>query len=323
MAICAEGFAAHGHEVVVVTSTNSAEPDKASYRVIRGPGPIETLTLARWCEVYFQANVSLRGLWPLALVRRPWIAAHHTWYRRADGRIGVRDVIKRWLLRYAEASIAVSNAIAADLDTPSIVIENPYQDKLFRRTPGVARTGTLIFVGRLVSDKGLDVLLDALGQLKARGCKPNLSILGDGPERPALETRVRKHGLEAQVQFLGVARGDELVAELNRHRILIVPSRYSEPFGVVALEAIACGCAVVGSSGGGLPEAIGGCGRTFPNGDVAALARTLEEVLSDVDSPERMLAGADSHLAEHASDLVVQRYLAILATATKRFRMKR
>ena len=315
VATCAEGFAARGHEVAVVTTTPGLEPDASPYRVVRRPGPIELLKWTIWCDVYFQANVSLRGLWPLALVRRPWVVSHHSWYCRPDGRIGMRDRLKRWLIGHARASIAVSNAMAADLETPCTVIGNPYRDRLFGRLPGVARTGTLIFVGRLVSDKGVDVLLDALHQLKARGLAPRLSIVGEGPERPALETLTRRLGLAEQVEMRGVLQGEALVAELNRHRLLIVPSRYNEPFGVVALEAIACGCAVIGSSGGGLPEAIGSCGKTFPNGNARELAQVIEDLMSRAGAIELLLTDADRHLRRHAGDSVIERYLAVIGDA--------
>jgi glycogen(starch) synthase len=87
-----------------------------------------------------------------------------------------------------------------------------------------------------------------------------LKVIGEGPCRNDLEERVRKLGLADQVEFLGAIVGEPLVNILNRHKILVVPSSWNEPFGIVALEGIACGCMVIGSSGGGLPEAIGPCG---------------------------------------------------------------
>src|SRR5262249_34552970 len=160
----------------------------------------------------------------------------------------------------------------ADLDTPSVVIGNPYRDEIFHGIPGIERTLDLAFVGRLVTDKGVDLLLDALALLAGRGLQPSLSVIGDGPESERLEEQTRRLDLDGQVTFLGTGTGEDLCAILHHHRILVVPSRYNEPFGIVALEGIACGCAVVGSAGGGLPEAMGPCGLTFPNGDVPALA---------------------------------------------------
>ena len=58
-------------------------------------------------------------------------------------------------------------------------------------------------------------------------------------------------------------------------------SRWAEPFGIVALEGIACGCAVVGTALGGLPEAIGPCGLTVPNADTSAMGRALRSLLED------------------------------------------
>ena len=320
VALLAEGFARRGHEVVVVCRTPSPEPDRFPYRVVRSPGARELLALARWCEVFFQANVSLKGLWPLAVVSRPWVVSHHSWYRGEDGRRSVRDQLKRRLLSRAALSIAVSEAMARDLATPpaatrSIVIGNPYRDDLFRRLPGIERDRDLVFVGRLVSDKGADVLLAALGELAGRGQRPGLTLIGGGPEEPRLREQAVALGLVPQVRFAGPLAGEALVEELNRHRVLVAPSRYHEPFGLVALEGIACGCAVVGTAGGGLPEAIGPCGMTVPNGDPSALASALAALLA---SPERLAglqAEAAAHLAKHSADRVVDAYLAAIEGA--------
>ncbi len=314
-ATLAAEFARAGHEVVVLTQTPSREPDDHPFRVVRRPSSRELLRWIRWCDVFIQANVSLRGLWPLLLVRRPWVVSHHSWYCRTDGRIAWQDRLKRYLLRHAAASIAVSEAMAADLATPSTVIPNGYRDGLFRLVPGVERSGELLFVGRLVSDKGVDVLLAALALLAADGLTPRLTIVGDGPEAPLLRAEARRLGLADRVELAGVRTGEELVLTLNQHRVLVVPSRYQEPFGIVALEGIACGCLVVGSEGGGLKEAIGPCGRTFRNGDAADLARVLAEVLRGPGALAAAQRLAPQHLAGHRSAAVAAAYLRVIATA--------
>jgi glycogen synthase len=309
-----------GHEVAVVTRTAGEGADDLPYTVVRRPTALRLLRCVRWCDVFVQANVSLRGLWPLLLVRRPWVVSHHSWYCRSDGRVAWQDRLKRHLLRHAAASIAVSRAVAADLTTPSIVIANPYRDDLFRPLPGVERRRDLAFVGRLVSDKGADLLFDALALLAGRGLRPGLTIAGDGPERPRLEEQAARLGVAAQVEFRGTVTGEGLVRLLNEHRVLAVPSRYAEPFGIVALEGIACGCVVAGSAGGGLAEAIGPCGRTFPNGDVPALARTLHDLLSDPAARAECLRHAPEHLARHAGGRVAERYLEVFASVSARSR---
>lgn len=316
-------IAAAGHEVVVVTripQTPGRGPDGFPFRVVRRPSPPELLRWARWCDVFHQANVSLRGLWPLLLVRRPWVVSHHSWYCRTEGRIAWQDRLKRYLLRFAAASISVSQAIADDLATPSVVIPNPYRDDLFRLLPGVERSEELVFVGRLVSDKGVDVLLDALGLLASSaggGLLPRLTVVGDGPERPRLEEQAARLGIAGQIDFLDTRTSEELVEILNRHRILVVPSRYREPFGIVALEGIACGCVVVGSAGGGLKDAIGLCGETFENGDAADLARVLGRRLRNPEMDEACLRHRESHLARHKADRAAAAYLAEIAKAAR------
>jgi glycosyltransferase involved in cell wall biosynthesis len=311
----------HGFEVVVVTTTANTIPNEKAdafpFRVVRRPGPAELLRWVRWCDLFYQANVSLRGLWPLLLARRPWVVSHHSWYCRPDGRVAWADRLKRRLLRHAAASISVSRAMAADLDTPSTVIPNAYRDDLFRVLPGVGRTRDLIFLGRLVSDKGVEILIEALSRLAAEGLAPRLTVVGEGPERARLEAQAAGLGLADRVDFLGLRTGEELVRLLNEHRILVVPSRYNEPFGIVALEGIACGCVVVGSSGGGLPEAIGPCGLTFPNGDAAALANILAGLLRDPQAGDDLTRHAAAHLALHREARVGAAYAGVLTHALK------
>ena len=314
-ALLADRLTRLGQEVTVVTQTpvtDAAGADRFAYRVLRRPGPLELLRAVRACDVFFQANVSLRGLWPLLLVRRPWAVSHHSWYCRSDGHVAWQDRLKRYLLRFAAVSVSVSTAMAADLGTPSLIIPNAYRDDLFRILPEVERELDLIFLGRLVSDKGVDLLIAALARLAERGLRPRLTVVGDGAELPALERQAARLGVAAQIDFLGTRRDRELVPLLNRHRILVMPSRYQEPFGVAALEGIACGCVVVGSEGGGLPEAIGPCGRTFRNGNVEELTAVLAELLCQPDRLPALRARAQEHLARHGSVKIARLYLEVL-----------
>ena len=266
------------------------------------------LRLVRWSEVYFQNNISLRTLWPLLISHRPWIVSHQTWLTRVDGRTGWEDRLKKFVIRFG-SPIAISRAVAAPLPVPATLIGNPYQDKLFRVLPGVERTRDLVFLARLVSDKGGDITLAALARLRDHGMTPGLTVVGDGPERRNLEAMARHLGVDGQVRFLGMQTGETLVRILNEHRIMVVPSQLAEPFGVVALEGIACGCAVVGSEGGGLPDAIGPCGLLFPNGDAVALAERLDRLLIDGNLRAQLRAGADEHLAAHSPRRIAAKYL--------------
>ncbi|MBS0659712.1 MAG: glycosyltransferase family 4 protein [Verrucomicrobia bacterium] len=311
----AREFVAFGHEVVVVTNTPAGPtPDAFPFQVVRRPGFLSLLRLTRWCDIFFQNNPSLQLLYPLLFVRRPTVVAHHMWLTRADGSVGWQDRVKKWHAQLA-APLSVSQAIARTLPVRSEVVGNPYRDDLFRLLPGRERTDSLVFLGRLVSDKGADLLLDALISLRASGLAIPTTLIGGGPERAALERQAREGGILDQLHFAGVLTGEALVEELNRHRIMVVPSRLPEPYGVVALEGIACGCAVVASEEGGLREAVGPCGLFFPNGDAAALARTLRRALADRDFQALASAEAPAHLACRSARAVAAQYLYLFKRA--------
>jgi glycogen(starch) synthase len=312
--ILAHEFTAAGHVVRVVTGTREDDSTTFPFTVHRRPSPWELLRLVRWCDVFFQNNVSLQTAWPLLVVRRPWVIAHHMWLTRVDGSIGWRDRLKRRLIRCAR-SIAVSRPIAASLGIPATAIGNPYRAEVFREDISAPRDRELICVGRLVSQKGVDLLLDALAQLSTR---PRLTIVGAGPEEGALREQCATLGLQAQVEFAGARRSAELAALLNRHRCIVVPSRCEETFGLAAVEGIACGCVAIGSDGGGLPEAIGPCGVTFERGNVADLARQLAAMLAPGADTSVFRAAAPAHLARHEPQRVAAAYLHELEEAMRR-----
>ena len=112
----AQQLAVAGHEVVVVTTTACDSPEPTPYRVVRNPSPFEFVRSVRRADVVLQQNVSLKGLWPLLLVRRPLVVSHHSWYRQPDGTLSWRDRLKRMVARHAAGSIAVSAARSSPTD---------------------------------------------------------------------------------------------------------------------------------------------------------------------------------------------------------------
>lgn len=314
--VLADEFLALGHEVRLVTPSPAEVDGRVSddarmfrFPVYRRPGPETLVELTRWCDVFFQNNISLQTLWPLLFIHRPWVVAHQTWLTRDDGTVGWRDRLKMLMIRFG-SPVAISRAVADPLPVPAAIIGNPYQAELFGLRPDVPRDRPLAFLGRLVSDKGMDLLLEALDILRREdGMAPPLTVIGDGPERGALESFARGHG--EQVEFVGQKTGEELVRLLNAHRVLVVPSRLAEPFGVVALEGAACGCIVVGSNLGGLPDSVGPCGLLFPNHDAPALAVTLRRALTDEALRAEVAAAAPAHLARHSPRRIAERYLEI------------
>jgi glycogen synthase len=316
--LCSE-FSRLGHEVVLVTQSvlGSAKEPAWPYKVIRRPSARELLNLVRQCDVYYHNNISLATAWPLLFVNRPWVVAVRTWVARNDGSRSWRDWLKIHCLRRATC-IANSAAVAASTGTPCTVIGNAYRDDIFKVEPDAVRDTELVFVGRLVHDKGADTLLQALAILAKVNLHPRLTIIGDGPEEGSLQALAAKLGVDARVNFVGKRIGRELALLLNRHQVMVVPSRWHEPFGIVALEGIACGCIVAGSAGGGLPDAIGPCGEVFPNDDAEALASILRRFLTDQALAQRLRASGSKHLEKHTVAYVGAAYLRVMEQARAR-----
>ena len=149
----------------------------------------------------------------------------------------------------------------------------------------------LLFVGRLVPYKGLDVLLRALPGLEAQTV-----IVGDGPLRGALETMVRELGLGDRVQLAGEVTDEERLAWLHACAALVLPSTTrQEAFGMVQLEAMLCGRPVVSTD---LPTGVpwvnvhGETGLVVRAGDAASLRGALDRLVDDADLRQALGAAA-------------------------------
>ena len=148
------------------------------------------------------------------------------------------------------------------------------------------------YVGRLVAAKGVADLLNALLHCAS---DVNLLIVGDGPERPGLDARVRALALSQRVRFVGAVSPDDLPTWLGAVDALVLPSRttagWKEQFGRVIIEAQACRTPVIGSRSGAIPEVVGDAGLLFPEGDSAALSRCIQTLR---DEPDRRAALAEA-----------------------------
>lgn len=114
----------------------------------------------------------------------------------------------------------------------------------------------LLYLGRLVKEKGIDVALSAFPGILARFPLTRMVIAGDGPERPPLDQQARSLGIRDSVDFLGWVSPDDVSDLINTASMVVVPSRWEEPFGFVALEAGLMARPVVATRVGGLQEII-------------------------------------------------------------------
>ena len=299
-----------GHQIGVVTQTLANSTGNIfPFKVLRQPSIFRLISEIQKADVVVQAQISLKTSWPLLLLRRPWLAIHQVWLGHHKGNMTGLSRLKRWVCSKADLNITASRALASDLHFPCKAIWNCYDNTLYKEETNTERCFDLAFVGRLVSDKGCADLISSLNDLRQGGLKPRLVVVGDGPEMLSLKSQVVSSGLESQVQFQGMCNPEEISRILNRSRILVVPSVWAEPFGIVALEGIACGCAIIASADGGLPEAVGPCGVTFPNSDVNALSSQIRCLLETPALIEKFRSSAMGHLAHFQKKVVFDEYL--------------
>lgn len=308
--LLASEWTAAGHRITIITNVkrDTDEVKEFPYPVLYRPAASDKLQVVRHADVIVHNNISLKATWPLLFKRRNFIAVHHSTYFPLVGRQPLIEKAKVTFARTFANNISVSHAIKKRIGCKGVVIPNCYDSFNFY-DHNCRRFKDLVFVGRLVSDKGVRVLIEALHILKAAGTKLCLTIVGNGPERANIEKQVYQLGLDKQVEFAGRQSSRDISQILNVHHVLVVPSLWDEPFGIVALEGAACGCAVVGSQGGGLPEAIGPCGETFRNGDCRGLASLLHEILSDATRLQKYRQSAMEHLAQHRPEVIAAKYI--------------
>jgi len=239
------------------------------------------------------------------------------------GRFTANPRALRAALRRATRVVACARSLAASARAlaPEVaprlgVIPNGVEPGLFADGPAYPHPHPYVAaVGRLVPQKGFDVLLEAFAHLGAP--EVDLLIAGDGPERRRLEAMRERLGLEGRVHLLGAADRATVARLYRGARLVACPSRW-EGLPLVCLEAMASGRAVVASRVDGIPGAVGDgeTGLLVPPEDPLALADALGALLEDGPRRERLGARARALVcAELTWASVAERYLAVLADA--------
>lgn len=238
---------------------------------------------------------------------------HHTWYGNIESsKSRIQDKVKMFLMKFY-TNISISQAIANSLPVKSTIIHNfikttNLQDTLFEDQ----KIKNLVFLGRLVSDKGCLLLLEALKYLNDKNITPSLDIIGTGPEESTIKKYIKENNLSNQVKLLGAVSHDKVYQTLKKYQIIVVPSQWQEPFGLVAIEGILSGCIPIVSDTGGLPEAIGNCGLTFKNKDKIDLSIKIETLLNNKSLQNQYKKNFEVHLKKHSLSNIIIQYKDIL-----------
>lgn len=164
-------------------------------------------------------------------------------------------------------------------------------------------TPLILFAGRLVREKGCHILLEAFSKVLSKYPTARLIIAGDGPELPQLRKQATDLRISACVTFKGACSNSETRALMREAWALCVPSLWSEPFGLVAVEAQMNGVAVVASNEGGLPEIIrqGETGWLVPPADSELLAIAIRDAFKDLSTTLKLGVAGHKNAVERFS----------------------
>ncbi|MBC7846287.1 MAG: glycosyltransferase family 4 protein [Flavobacterium sp.] len=303
--------------VIVVTRTKEKGSKLFPFQVVRNPSLNDITTLLKWCDVVYENNPCFGMSWPNLLIRKPKIVGLQTWIAAPNEKETFQQRIKKRILSDYNVVTACSNKIKTFTFNKAIVIGNPYDSNNFQQNT-VIKKYDFVFVGRLVSDKGADMCIELLNELhKLNEKKYSMTIIGDGLEMKKLKELAKTYNLTNEIRFLGFLPAEAIAKELNEHRYLLVPSRWEEPFGIVALEGMACGCIPIVSDGGGLPDAVGKAGVVFERNSLSSLVDTTIQLLDNEEKQENLREFAVAHLSLHTEKIVSERNFDVISNALK------
>ena len=254
------------------------------------------------------------GAWLGRLSHVPLVTTLHGTDVRLARTVSVAKPMFAHVLRHSAAVTAVSNWLKDEAEAlvpgvHPIVAPMPVATDLF--APGSSRDGQrLLFVGRLMPQKGVEHLLHALALMKSQA---SLDIVGDGMGRSSLKDLAQQLGVSPRIRWHGQLPHSELPALYQRAAAVVVPS-VDEGLGLVAVEALLCETPVVAFDSGGLRDVIqhNKTGVLVKPGDRAALAAALDDLLArDGRGSELGRAGRLYALSAFAPESAARRYAGI------------
>ena len=313
---------ARDFECTVVTETPAETPSDSGlpFRVVRKPNLMQLAYLLWRSDLVHLAGPALRPLILSCLFRKKIVVEHHGFHAVCPNGLlfheptrtacpghfvaGVHDECWKcnagsgrwrslvlWALTFFRRGFC--RLVSANIVPTRWLNELLHLPRTFVVAHGVAERPVVpfahlngskfVFIGRLVSTKGVDLLFRASAELLRKGVQCRLVIIGDGPERKNLELLCSELGLAQKVDFAGHVAEKEVEALLSDAVALVVPSRAGEVFGLVAAETMMRGRSVIAPEAGSLAEVVGETGREFAPGDAMSLADCMERFLR---SPE-------------------------------------
>jgi N-acetyl-alpha-D-glucosaminyl L-malate synthase BshA len=265
-------------------------------------------------HAHYAVPQGLLGVVLKRVLRLPLVVTlHGTDINYLAKRRGTRALVKL-VLNNADAVVAVSRFLKTEAEKLGVEGEKIrviYNGVELPEYEEAQREMSILFVGSLVKQKGVDVLIKAFRTVKERIPEAKLIIVGEGREREALAELCTQLRLR-DVYFAGSR--SELSSYYSRSRVLALPSR-AEGFGLVALEAMAFATPVVATKVGGIPEVVthGETGMLVESGNANALAEALIRVMSDEALWQRLATRAKERASEFSWEKTANEYAKLYA----------
>lgn len=308
------------NHVTVITKTQSIPTDRTPFRIVRRPSIATLWKVISEAQIIHIAGPCLTPM-VLSIIRGvPMIIEHHGYQaicpnglllqkpmaracpgyflrrqyrkcfaceRQSKGLFAtvasiIATAIRRLMCRLAKNNLAVTHHVDARLQlrNSSVIYHGIPPGDI---PPAAANSSIMKFgyVGRLVAEKGLSLLVEAMAQLKEEDKCCNLTFVGEGPERQSLEGQVVQLGLRSYVRFAGLLTGRALNAETDQLDVVVMPSIWEETAGLAAIEHMMRGRCVIAADIGGLSEVVGSAGLKFEPGSAASLAASMRTLIDD------------------------------------------
>lgn len=337
--------------LVTQTPAGSMNDSQLPYRVVRNPGWMDFIREIRRTDLIHLAGPTLLPLIIGYLLRKPTVIEHHGFQAicpngqllyeptqmpcpghfmarrydeciRCNSKFGRLRSVKMWALTFPRRWL--SQRVSANI-VPTSWLGSLLQLNRAKTIPHgltalesaaerhvTSAVPTFVFLGRLVSTKGVRVLIEAAGLLKAKRREFRVRIIGDGSERQELEKLVRDLGIQSYVRFLGYVPTERLEESLEDATAVVMPSLGGEVFGLVAAENMQLGRLVIASDIGALSEVLGDAGMTFAPGDADGLAKCMESIIANPLLAEQMGQKAFRRIAESfAADQMVSEHIRV------------
>ncbi len=345
-ATLAEHLLKLGHSVTVATETTNEQPDNFLYNVVRTPSATERLALVRAHDIVHANGASMALFFYSKLLGKPFLWTHGGYqlscidglgwvdgepapltpwqsikfhYKKTGMKFALIQGFKLYLRRLAgnlaDANVAITQWVAMRQPLPNqVVIYNPFPlEQFYNISHSVEKIYDFIYVGRLVSEKGVPDLIKAFAIVKKteKYASSKLAIVGDGNWRERMELLARELQVEKDMTFFGKKSGTDLHEIIAQATIAIVPSVWEEPMGGVALELMAAGKNMIVTRNGGLYECAGEAALVYDNGNSAQLATCMQKLLNDGALRTQQLQALAIQLQKFDPSKLSEQYIAL------------